>query len=532
MIFQTKNKGGVFINTDIKEKIKNVQSEVLLVGSFYKNPDLYVENKRYIKSTFDLTDNAVKFFYELFETMYQTFSTEFNDNNIKVFVSQDKDRLFKFNNYNGLDTIHSWKKLAIENDFANYLQLVKKYSVIRQYYKFGFNLEKLFSHSKFDTMTAEDVGRYFQAVSNKIHSTILSNTDSKVATDGIIDLVESSVEIPDMGIPLPYPIINEAIRGWRLGTFGVTGMLSNEGKTRYLVKLVCHTAFYYNEKILVMLNETSEKEFKYCLLTTVINNTEFQDLHGIKIKKREREIAKGLYRDNNGKFVFRKTDEFGNYTETTEEYLQRLRDTSQEYNQVMQVSKWLEEQSQGKIFIKELEQYDDDTLEFEINKHITAKQIEYFAYDTIKNDLDSIGDWAKLKKTCTKLSELAKNKHIAIYGSIQLTDDAVHLNIFDLTSNNIANAKQLKHVADYLFLARQIPIDTYKIYQYKSLSKDWGVQVATDLDNNKVYYGSKTDKNRVGNKPIVCYQVDLDTNEWFEIGVLLPKMKIPESNKK
>lgn len=504
---------------------------MLLVGSFYKNPDLYVENKRYIRSTFDLTDNAVKFFYEMFEIMYQTFSTEFTDNNIKVFVSQDKDRLLKFNNYNGLETIHSWKKLAIEKDFNNYLQLVKKYSVIRQYYKYGFNLEKLFAHSRFDSMTAEDVGRYFQAVSNRIHSTILSNTDSKLATDGVIDLVQKSIEVPDMGIPLPYPIINEAIRGWRLGTFGVTGMLSNEGKTRYLVKLVCNTAFHYNEKILVMLNETSEQEFQYCLLTTVLNNKEFQDLHGIKVRKHEREIAKGLYRDNNGKFILRKTDEFGNYIETTDEFLARLSKSSDEYNNVMKVAQWLQEQSQGRIFIKELEQYDDETLEFEINKHITAKQIKYFAYDTIKNDLDSIGDWASLKRTCTKLSELAKNKQIAIYGSIQLTDDAVHLNIFDLTSNNIANAKQLKHVADYLFLARQIPIDTYKMYQYRSLSKDWGVQTATDLDSGKIYYGSKTDKNRVGNKPIVCYQVDLNTNEWFEIGVLLPKMKIPENNK-
>ena len=69
------------------------------------------------------------------------------------------------------------------------------------------------------------------------------------------------------------------------------------------------------------------------------------------------------------------------------------------------------------------------------------------------------------------------------------------------------------------------------MYQYKSLSKDWGVQTATDLDSSKIYYGSKTDKNRVGNKPIVCYQVDLDTNEWFEIGILLPKMKIPENKK-
>lgn len=52
------------------------------------------------------------------------------------------------------------------------------------------------------------------------------------------------------------------------------------------------------------------------------------------------------------------------------------------------------------------------------------------------------------------LSELSKEIDIFMYGSIQLTDEAVHLNIFDLTSMNIANSKQIKHLLDQLCLAK------------------------------------------------------------------------------
>lgn len=458
--------------------------------------------------------------------MYTSFSSDFTDTNIKVFMSQETDRFKQFNTYGGLKLLKTWKDIANEKDFENYYNIVKKYALLREYSKRGFNTDKILNHPKFNIMKPHDVFRYINTMANKVYTDIFPQEEASVATKGIKDLVLDSVEVPDIGLPLPYTILNEAIRGWRKETFGVTGMLSNEGKTRFLVKLVLNTALQYDEKILVMLNETTEKEFKYCLLTTVLNNKEFQELHGVKIRKIEKEISEGLYRDDNGKFVLRKIDEQGNFVETTQEFQQRLHKISKEFREVIKVSEWIEEQSKGKVFIKEMKEYDDQTLEFEIRKHLITKQIKYYAYDTIKSELDSIGDWSALKRTCTILSQLTKELKIAIYGSIQLTDDATHLNVFDLTSNNIANAKQLKHVTDYLFLAKQIPFNTYSQYQYKSLNKDWGEQIPTDLDKNKIYYGLKTDKNRAGNKPIVCITVDLDTNEWHEIGILLPKIKV------
>ena len=59
-------------------------------------------------------------------------------------------------------------------------------------------------------------------------------------------------------------------------------------------------------------------------------------------------------------------------------------------------------------------------------------------YDTFKNDLSTTGDWAAMKVTATKLTELAKQLDMFGYLSIQLTDDANFIKPDELTSSNIA----------------------------------------------------------------------------------------------
>ena len=85
-------------------------------------------------------------------------------------------------------------------------------------------------------------------------------------------------------------------------------------------------------------------------------------------------------------------------------------------------------------------------LEFEIRKANLTQGISYFFYDTFKNDLSTTGDWAAMKVTATKLTELAKQLDMFGYLSIQLTDDANFIKPDELTSSNIANCKSIKHV--------------------------------------------------------------------------------------
>ncbi len=256
-------------------------------------------------------------------------------------------------------------------------------------------------------------------------------------------------------------------------------------------------------------------------LTTVINNKEFEPLHGIHITKKEREITLGLYKDDNGEFVMRKQDIDGNYLETIDEYIQRVSSLSEEYQNIIKVANWIEQETKGLIFANDMiAGYDDKSLELEIRKMSITQNIKYYFYDTLKDTNATIGDWTGLKITATMLSELTRQLHIFMYCSIQLTDDTNFVKPEDLCSSNIANCKQLKHVLDVLMLFKPVDFKDYHRYRYIVYNQDWGDFGEENLKSEKNYYIGVTDKNRFGNKRKMLYEVDLNTNEWYELGEL------------
>jgi len=149
--------------------------------------------------------------------------------------------------------------------------------------------------------------------------------------------------------------------------------------------------------------------------------------------------------------------------------------------------------------------------------------VKYFGYDTLKGF--GVDDWQTVKQTTTRIKEVMKELKMFGWAVIQLTDDSVWTDIFDFSSNNIANAKQLKHVVDHLVLGKRIPKEDYHKYEY--IPNDcWGESSAVSLDLSKVYYAWKIDKNRGGSKDLIpLLEVDLNLNTWYEIGYLVRKGK-------
>lgn len=115
------------------------------------------------------------------------------------------------------------------------------------------------------------------------------------------------------------------------------------------------------------------------------------------------------------------------------------------------------------------------------------------------------------------------------YAVFQLSDDTVFTDIFSLSSNNIANAKQIKHVADILNIGKRLSKGEYHKYQMVTENDSWGEPVAEDLDLKKKYFCIKPDKNRAGNKDrIMLFEIDLNLNVWKNIGYIVKKQKNTE----
>lgn len=509
-----------------KRSDTNVSAEICFVGALYKQPDLFVNYGNFMRSQYDFSDMAVKFFYDTFETYYLTFSQTVDETKVNVFMAQNEERLNTYRKYKGWKTIQKYMSLADDNDCQNYFNTVKKYSLIREYGRNGFPVDKLLAHKNFDKWQANDIYRFIRTKADKIHTVINAGEEAVELTSDNSAQIDKYLEKPNFGLPFPWYMYNEYFLGMRETKVLFEGFLSNQGKTRKLVFFAAYVALVQNQNFLLMSNEMDEEDLRSCLITTVINNKEFQDLHGVRLKKPEKEIVLGVYHNRQGDIIRRKIDESGIYLESNEEYIKRVQKESDEYWQVKTVTDWIDSTDRkGKVMFKDVgNDYSPETIEFELRKAKMIYNIKYFGYDTLKGY--NTDDWSTIKQFATRLKELTKELRMSGYAVFQLSDDTVFTDIFSLSSNNIANAKQIKHVADILNIGKKLEREEYYKYQQVDENDSWGEVTEEDLDLSKEYFCIKIDKNRAGGKDkIMLFEIDLNYNIWNNIGYIIKKKK-------
>ena len=509
-------------NNNSELKTTNIQNEICFVGCLYKSPDLFVNYGNFMRSKYDFSDPVTKFFYDSFETYYLTFSRTVDETKLNVFMSQNPERLKTYKQYKGFKTVQRYMSLADERDCKNYFETIKKYSLLREYERNGFPADKIIPHRNFDKMSPNDIYRIIRAKADKIHTVINACEEATELTDKTSEQVDKYLEKPNFGLPFPWYMYNEYFLGMRERKMLFEGFLSNEGKTRKLVMLAAYTALVMNEDFFLMSNEMDEEDLRSCLITTVINNDEFQKLHGVVMRKPEKEIALGIYHDSEGEIIRRKVDKFGIYTESDEEYIKRVRDESEEYWKVRKVTDWIDN-SKTSVWFKDVgDNYSPAAIELELRKARVTQNIKYYGYDTLKGY--NTDEWSYVKQFATRLKEVTRELRMSGYAVFQLTDDTVFTDIFSLSSNNISNAKQIKHVADILNIGKRLKKEEYHKYQMVAENDSWGEPTGDDLDLKKQYFAIKPDKNRAGDKDkVMLFEIDLNLNIWKNVGYIIRK---------
>lgn len=176
-------------------------------------------------------------------------------------------------------------------------------------------------------------------------------------TKGLASLLTSKIEDDNKGVDLAFPLITKAINGLRKGQLIATGMFSNNGKTRFMIRNIANLVLKHNEKVLIISNEMTKDDIRYCFVTTVINNPEFKEMFNTTdISKNERDIRNGNYKD------------------------------STELNRIKNIVKMLEEKIADNIFIIHTDNYSDEVLTEIILTYYMRCDVDYFFYDTLKAD--------------------------------------------------------------------------------------------------------------------------------------------------
>lgn len=323
------------------------------------------------------------------------------------------------------------------------------------------------------------------------------------------------------GLSIPFKILSSVFKGIRQGETMAFAMPSNSGKSRFTINLATYISLVHKKKVLLISNEMSEEKMKLCLITTIINNPEIQKLHGQKICKTEGELLEFKFRPNDPSKV--KVDENGfvvkEENETQAEFARRLSDISTEFNMTIKVTNWFNKQLSNSIYFINITDHTNDELKKVIMNYYYKEHVEYVFYDTLKTDIDNIGNGEELKKTATILSNLAQNFNMFIGSTLQLAEtstDPINLNI-----NDLAVSRTVKEVLDTLCLFKQIHKENYKNYEYSLNEVDDTFYNLKDYDDpDERYYSCIVDKNRAGAKPKLLFNLNLAYNRWVELGYL------------
>lgn len=381
---------------------------------------------------------------------------------------------------------------------------------------------EILDYELYDKMTVEDVKNTVEQV------TATEKFKRAVLNQDLTDFLVKGDNVLTNGLELPFPILTNVFKGIRKGETSAFAMPSNSGKSRFIINLAANIALVHKKKVLIISNEMSEEKMKLCLITTIVNNQEIQKLHGQKLHVSENELLAFKFRptDPNDQTILK--DENGyilrNEGESQEVFAKRLIGISEEFVEVLKVTNWFNEKLKNSIYFIDITDHTNDELKKVIMNYYYKEKIEYVFYDTLKTDIDNIGNGEELKKTATILSNLAQNFDMYIGSTLQLAETST--DPINLSVNDMAVSRTVKEVLDTLCLFKQIHTENLGNYQYSLNETDEEVyELEKFKDPDVRYYSCVVDKNRAGAKPKLLFRLNLAYNRWEELGYLRLKQQ-------
>ena len=367
----------------------------------------------------------------------------------------------------------------------------------------------------YNEMSPEDV----QDAVNQVTST--EKFKRAVLNNDLTDFLIEGDNTLTNGLSLPFPILTKVFKGIRQGETAAFSMPSNYGKSRFTINLAAYVSLVHQKKVLIISNEMSEEKMKLCLITTILNNPDIQKLHGKTLHVSENQLLNFQFRADDRNKV--ETDENGFVlkmeNESQVDFIKRLREVSTEFNDVLKVTNWFSGNLYNSIHFINITDHTNDELKKVIMNYYYKEKIQYVFYDTLKTDIENIGNAEEIKKTATILSNLAQNFNMYIASTLQLQEtetDPINLGVKDM-----AVSRTVKEVLDTLCLFKQIHNEELNRYEYCSTEMfEKPNELKRFQDPDVRYYSCVIDKNRAGPKPKVLFRINLAYNSWEELGYL------------
>lgn len=509
------------------------QIELSILGSYFKYPQTFFSYMDVIKNS-DFGDGNTRYWHVFLNDYLLTYSNEVSPALLNTFASMNTTRLQGYKKFGGYNTVKAMMDLALDDEsLMGAVNTLKKYALVRSLAHDGYPVENIVGHSKFGTMTAEDVAGLIRGKLDSICNTAIVNLDAPddMAKD-TVNFVNDFFDAPSMGIGTPWKFLNEYCLGLHPGDTLASLAISNSGKGRNLMYLATYLAFVEGAKVYLCSNEMSLDKQKRAVLTTACNAPYMKKLTGTDLVIPEKRLVLASYlSDWDKQIIYRKHNDDGEFTESLEDFKNRVAKESSEYQQVCEVARFLEDNMKDQFLFKDVTgNYSDEAMIRLFNQAVLCSGADVICYDTLKpaptTGKDKAGDWAAFQQTATRLQEcIQKLKTPSGIFTIQADRGAVHKRIEELTQDSIAMSSQIFHLIDECVGWLHVRPEDYGDYAILKYDPHFGGTVEQALDPKKRYTGLKLLKNRRGSKgSIFVLETNLDTNVWSQIdGELIVK---------
>ena len=501
-------------STTYPESLSNDELEEIFIGLLLNEPKAIAVYYFPFKECYFVNDDLLNIYKTILFVDAEKYASEAAKQGFNFAKNSEELEELK----NDLEEKYRKSTQTIEQSYTN---LKKMFTLRKSYIEIPVRtiqeqIADILNYELYSKMSVQEVEDAIEQVTatEKFKRAVLNENITNFLVEGNNTLTN--------GLNLPFKILSSVFKGVRQGETMAFAMPSNSGKSRFTINLATYIALMHKKKVLIISNEMSEEKMKLCLITTIVNNTEIQNLHGQKLHKTEGELLEFKFRpDSNAKDV--KTDKDGfiikEQKETQAQFVKRLKSISTEFNMTTAVTDWFNKQVGNYMYFINITDHTNDELKKVIMNYYYKEKVEYVFYDTLKTDIENIGNTEEIKKTATILSNLAQNFNMFIASTLQLAEtntDPVNLNI-----NDLSVSRTVKEVLDTLCLFKQIHNEDLDKYEYSLNEVDtkfFNLEKFKDPDVR--YYSCVVDKNRAGSKPKLVFRLNLAYNEWNELGFL------------
>ena len=301
----------------------NNQKDIMQVfGCLMKQPSLLSQTDKY---KFYVDDFSSRFERKVFSSilyLWQHGAESISEVDIVNYFSNIQSEYDYFEEQNGLEYITDCIELSDILSFDYYYERVKKFSLLSQLRKIGYNTDKIYNENNLSE-NSEEINKDFEQktikeivdeLNNeliKISEKCLSEDSNKTsdAAKGAQKLIEGLKGAPDTGARLQGKFFNTVVRGARRGKFYIRSASSGVGKTRNTIGDACYLSYPIcwnneqnkwdftgaTEKVLIIVTEQEKDEVQTMIISYLSGVNEEKILYGSYNDEESDRIQKALW---------------------------------------------------------------------------------------------------------------------------------------------------------------------------------------------------------------------------------------------